>query len=120
MILATKLVAPEESFYTYKMARVSLKSLLPALDLRSLILFRQSLAIVVLFDLLIRLGGFNDFYTDEGFLPRSLMITNTNRFSFHLASGNVAFVGMLFALQFYFAIQLFRGVHTRLSTIATW
>ncbi len=93
------------------------------LDLRSLALFRVALAVVVLGDLVVRAGDLRTFYSDDGVLPRALVVErlwHPGYFSFHLASGATWFEGLLFVVAAAFAVCLAVGFRTRVATIASW
>lgn len=93
------------------------------LDPRSLALFRVGLAAVVLGDLAVRAGDLRTFYSDDGVLPRALVVErlwHPGYFSFHLASGATGFEGALFVAAAAFAVCLAVGYRTRVATIASW
>ena len=91
-------------------------------DLRSLALFRILMAFMVMLDLLNRLPDIRVHYTDFGFLPRQIMITNFDdgRMVLHLLNGSTWFELLLFAIHFIFAFSLFCGYRTRLSSFLVW
>lgn len=93
------------------------------LDLRSLAVFRIGLALMVIWDLIIRVKGLNAHYTDYGILPRSALIDeflNPWYLSIHVISGEPFVQGLLFLLAFFIALAMLVGYRTRLATIATW
>ncbi|HEX4475308.1 MAG TPA: HTTM domain-containing protein [Polyangiaceae bacterium] len=93
------------------------------LDARSLSLFRVGLAVVVLGDLAVRACDLRTFYSDDGVLPRALVVErlwHPGYFSLHLASGAVWFEGLLFVVAAAFAVCLAVGYRTRVATIASW
>jgi predicted DCC family thiol-disulfide oxidoreductase YuxK len=93
------------------------------LDLRSLALFRIGLALVIIYDLIIRFGDIEAFYSDRGVLNRTTLI---DRFlepwywSIHLLSGQSFVQQILFIIALLFAILLLIGYRTRWVTIASW
>lgn len=93
------------------------------IDIRSLALFRIGLAIVLIGDLLTRLQDLKAHYSDEGILPRSVLIDmflDPWSFSLNLISGQWQIQLILFILQIIFAMALLVGYHTRLATIVSW
>lgn len=102
-----------------------LRACLPALfgiDLRSLALFRVSLAGVTAYDLLARLGEVRAFYTDFGAMPRDWMVHTgeTWRLSLHLANGETWFQFVVILAQALLALMVLVGYRTRLATILTF
>lgn len=91
----------------------SWKTVLPAFDRRSLVLFRQSLAVLILYDLAVRLVGFADFYLDAGFYPRTIAAVPSARFSLYMTGGEWHFVAALFLIHVFLAVQFYRGVAVR-------
>jgi len=93
-----------------------------ALDLRSLALFRVSLAGVLLFDLLRRLCGISAFYSDWGVLPRDwlALVNGPWRLSLYMANGEGWFAALLISLQILLALALLLGYRTRLALIASF
>lgn len=93
------------------------------IDIRSLALFRIGLALVLLGDLIVRLQDLKAHYSDEGVLPRSILIDfflDPWSISLHVVNGNWQFQLVLFILQILFAIALLIGYQTRLATIVSW
>jgi predicted DCC family thiol-disulfide oxidoreductase YuxK len=94
-----------------------------ALDLRSLALFRIGLALVIIYDLIIRFGDLEAFYSDRGVIPRTALI---DRFlepwywSIHLLSGQTFVQQILFIIALLLAVLLLIGYRTRWVTIASW
>jgi predicted DCC family thiol-disulfide oxidoreductase YuxK len=92
-------------------------------DLRSLALFRIALAGLVLTDLFNRAFSLNAHYTDQGVLPRKILIEfglTSWRFCAHLLAGSSWSVAVLFVLHAVAALMLLFGWRTRLATIITW
>ena len=93
------------------------------IDTRSLALFRVGLSIVLLDELTVRARNLTAFYTDQGVMPRSFIIDNTQNlwsFSLHLASGSVYFEVLLFCCAILAAVALLLGYRTRLATFISW
>ncbi len=93
------------------------------IDIRSLALFRIGLALVLLVDLFIRIQDLTIHYSDEGLLPRSVLINQVMdawNISFHLVSGTWQVQLVFFMLEALFAVALLVGFHTRLATILSW
>lgn len=93
------------------------------IDIRSLALFRIGLAIILLVDLFIRLQDISSHYSDDGVLPRSVLLNHfADRWhlSIHLMGGTWLFQLFLFILEIGFAIALLVGYRTRLATIVSW
>ena len=94
-----------------------------SIDLRTLALFRVSLALLLLLDLWIRFADLTAFYTDDGVLPRSEMVTkfqSAGHWSIHLAGGSVGFQSLIFLIAAIFAVLVLIGWHTKLSTVLSW
>jgi hypothetical protein len=92
-------------------------------DIRSLGLFRIGLAVILLVDLFIRLQDIGSHYSDDGVLPRSVLLSyfaDSWHFSFHLLNGTWLFQLALFIIQIAFAIALLIGYNTRTATVASW
>lgn len=94
------------------------------IDLRALALFRVMLALVLLFDLLLRFSDIGAFYTDAGVLPRSAQIELYSGLpslvSLHLMSGSLGVQLVLFALSFAAALALLVGYRTLTATFVSW
>ncbi|HLQ77045.1 MAG TPA: HTTM domain-containing protein, partial [Terriglobia bacterium] len=91
------------------------------LDYRSLALLRIGLGTLILCNLYVSAGDLRAFYTDEGLLPRSLLLSNFGRvFSLHMAGGSMAFAITIFAVQAVLALLMIAGYRTRIVTIASY
>lgn len=93
------------------------------IDIRSLVLFRIGLALILLVDLYIRIQDLGAHYSDEGLLPRSVLINQEIHpwnISFHLLNGSWQVQSFLFILEGLLAIALLVGFYTRLATILSW
>ncbi|MGH2532481.1 MAG: HTTM domain-containing protein [Thermomicrobiales bacterium] len=91
-------------------------------DLRSLALLRIVLAIIVLIDVGGRVSNLRVHYSDEGVLPRELVIDGINewRWSLALANGSVEFQALIFGVTALAALAMLVGYRTRLMTIIVW
>ncbi len=92
-------------------------------DLRSLAAFRIVLALLVLVDLANRAGDLHAHYTDEGVLPRTVVIERLLSpwsFSLNLINGQLFFQAMLFVAAAVAALGLLLGYRTRLMTFVVW
>jgi len=104
------------------MAIAKLKEVL-GIDVRSLAVFRVSLALIILFDLFIRSKELVAHYTDLGVLPRADLIahfSNSYWVSVHLISGQAFVQVLLFLVAAVFAFALLIGYKTRTATIVSW
>ena len=92
------------------------------IDLRTLALFRVTLASVTDFDLLRRLCEARAFYTDFGVLPRAVLAQTgeTWRLSLHLANGETWFQVLLISVQALLALMVLMGYRTRIVTFLTF
>ena len=107
----------EKSFFRVKLEEIF------GIDLRSLAVFRIGLGLIVLADLIIRSFDIKAFYSDEGVLPRSLLLTqysNIWNFSVYLLNGTVQFQILLFIISAIFAVLLIIGYKTRFVTFISW
>lgn len=95
-----------------------------SIDLRSLAVFRLSLASMILIDLIRRTPDLVGLYTDYGAIPRELLIAefrDRSQLSLHfMLSGSVTGVACLFVIAGIFALMMMVGYRTRLATIASW
>jgi hypothetical protein len=90
-----------------------------ALDLRSLALFRVALALVLLADLAGRWPDLAAHYSDDGVLPRSLIVVNVP-VSVHALGGSAAYERLVFLLAGAVAVALLLGYRTQLATFLSW
>ncbi len=92
------------------------------IDPRSLALFRASIAVILLVDLVVRLQDFRAMYTEEGILPllQAAQYHKDWRWSLNLLSSSTEFQASLFALAGVCALALLVGYRTRLAVILTW
>ncbi len=77
---------------------------------------------MILWDLLLRLGHSETFYSDSGVLPRTLAIPllNPNRWSLFFFNGSSEFVTAILVVGIFAAIMMMLGVRTRVATIVLW
>jgi hypothetical protein len=93
------------------------------IDLRSLALFRITVALLLLTDLLCRCWDIEAFYTDFGVVPRDRLAMAQDFghfFTLHAVSGGVAGQAVFFLVAAVFAIMLLVGWKTRLAAVASW
>lgn len=84
---------------------------------------RIAIAIVILADLVIRVGDLTAHYTDEGLWPTNIIYNfgwKAGNWSLHALSGSYWWVLTLFILHFIFAFFLLIGFKTKLSTLLVW
>lgn len=94
-----------------------------SLDLRSLALFRVSLALIFLYDLLTRFGHRDVFYTDSGVLTRSVFIEQYQlpwKFSLLLLNGSIEFVNLLIGIGLIAGLMFFFGIRTKIAGFVCW
>ena len=92
-------------------------------DLRSLAVFRMVLAVLALADLATRLPDLYAHYTDEGVLPRGVLLQEVLSpwaFSVNLISGKPFFQALLFGVTALATLALLVGYRTRLMTFIVW
>lgn len=92
-------------------------------DLRSLAAFRIVLAVLVLIELANRVTDLSAHYTDQGVLPRSVLLQEVLdrwQFSINLVSGQVLFQALLFGVAVLAALGLLVGYRTRLMSVILW
>jgi len=85
---------------------------------------RIGIAALLIADLLQRFGDLTAFYSDQGAMPRSLLINRVTEspwcVSIHLISGEPVIVGALLAINLVCACALLFGLRTRLFTVLCW
>ncbi|MDY6769853.1 MAG: HTTM domain-containing protein [Candidatus Nanohaloarchaea archaeon] len=94
-----------------------------SVDARALGIFRISLGVVLLLDILFRFQNVYAHYTDMGVLPRSVAIANylpAEAISIHFMTGTTWGVSLLFLVQLGLAVLLIVGYRTRIVTAAAW
>lgn len=96
------------------------------IDYRALAVFRILIGLLLIIEILFeQLGDLASLYTDEGILPRQLIIALSQasfpwRISIHLANGNYFFQLFLTIVQLIFAFWLCIGCRTKLATFISW
>lgn len=92
------------------------------IDLRSLAIFRISIALIIIVDLIARASDLEPHYTDRGILPIDTAIERSPkwRVSVHLLNGSMEFQAALFIIAGLFAVGLLLGYHTRFVTPVVW
>lgn len=82
----------------------------------------MAVAALLLADLLVRIPDLQTFYTDDGLLPRALLLTIQHRTfcCLHMAAGTLWGVGLLHGLSLLAALALLLGYRTRLATLLCW
>jgi len=92
------------------------------IDLRSLALFRISLATMIVVDLIVRTRDLSAFYTDQGVLTRAESIADSHflRTSIYWITGSDWLVALLFGIAGVAAIFLGLGYRTRLMAVISW
>ena len=96
------------------------------LDLRSLALFRIMLGVLLMVDTSMRIGDLKAHYSDQGVLPRNVLIDPTSNLlsdfaaSLYFISGSAPFVLGLMLLQIAIGALLIVGFKTRLMTVCAW
>ncbi|MCB0271562.1 MAG: HTTM domain-containing protein [Bdellovibrionales bacterium] len=94
-----------------------------SVDVRSLALFRITLGLILLIDLVDRLRFMRVFYTDEGAVPRHVVLEyfqGKYLFSIFFLTGDEFTLGVLFAMNILLCIGLILGFRTRLMTVLCW
>lgn len=93
------------------------------MDLRALALFRISLGLTLIYDLVIRLKDLTEHYTDLGIVPRSVL-ENTfpyNAFPYiYMITGSSVGTIILFSIHILLAIFLILGLYTKFVTPLVW
>lgn len=90
------------------------------IDVRCLAVFRIAIAMIMLADLCLRFPFIVECYTDDGFLPRELVVSPDCYFSLLMLDGSYAFQAGHFMLAGISALMLLVGYRTRLATICCW
>jgi hypothetical protein len=92
-------------------------------DVRALSLMRILIAIIILVDLIIRIGDLEAFYSNTGVLPLTLLfenLWNPYYISIHTMSGLWQVQLLLFIISFFCAFLLLIGYRTTLFTFLCW
>ena len=91
-----------------------------AIDYRTLGVFRVLIAIIVVVDIFLRCRDFSAFFTEQGIIPRNYAInwfSGNSTYSLYFINGGEIFSALLVILTLFFAVLLFFGYKTKLSTI---
>lgn len=94
-----------------------------AVDLRALALWRISLGMIVLWDILLRARDLQAFYGDQGVLTRAMFVDQTWEWpGYHLflATGSTTGLLVMFAVWAAAALSLAAGYHHRIAGLVTW
>lgn len=102
-----------------------IKTKLPELlgaDLRSLAVFRIALACLVLMDITTRARSLRALYTDEGALPRNVLLEYLNpwQWTLGLVNGTFGYQAFIFEMTALAAVAMLFGYRTRLMTFIVW
>lgn len=91
-------------------------------DLRSLALFRIAMATIVLMDVVGRIPNLRVHYSDEGVMPRSLLVDDFVRWrwSVNLINDLYTFQAACMVLTAAAAVGMMLGYRTRLMTVIVW
>ncbi|KAM9980601.1 hypothetical protein ACTFIY_002906 [Dictyostelium cf. discoideum] len=98
-------------------------TLMFGMDYRSLALFRVTMALCVIGDVIERSTDLRVMYSEYGMMPRHLIVSrfSSNYFApIHLINTSVVFQAFLFALHIVFALCMMVGYRTKLFSILTW
>lgn len=94
------------------------------IDPRSLAALRIGAGLLLLADLLVRVGDLSAHYSDEGVMPRSLVVEKVQQnpwcLSLHMMSGATPVEAVLFGFAALCAFFLLTGYKTRAATITSW
>lgn len=90
------------------------------IDVRCLAIFRIAIALIILADLILRSRFIVESYTDEGFLPRDLVVSPDCYFSLQMLDGTYAFQLGHFIVAGIGGLMLLAGYRTRVATIICW
>lgn len=91
------------------------------IDRRSLSLYRVFLGLTIIGDIWDRSRDLETFYSDEGILPRYLVLTqlggDQSWFDVYLSTGSVFWISMLFLIHAFWGLLVVVGYYTKLATI---
>ena len=90
------------------------------IDARCLAAFRIAIALILLADLIWRSPFIVECYTDDGFLPRDLVVSPDCYFSLQMLDGSYAFQLAHFIVAGIASLMLLVGYRTRVATITCW
>ena len=87
-------------------------------------LFRISIGLLLLLELILRFRFLHPFYSDEGTLPTNLLLPKIDSLyrvvCIHAMSGSILYQQILLAIQVVFATCLTLGYKTRIVSIFSW
>src|SRR5689334_14974245 len=94
------------------------------IDLRSLAAFRIAVGLILIWDLIMRSRDMTAHYTDEGVLPRTVLMDNylslRPYLSVHILHGSLTFQTLMFCIAGLCALAMTLGYRSRPATIACW
>lgn len=92
------------------------------IDTRTLAMFRITIALIIIAEVILRFRNLHFFYSDAGPIPTELAMERTAdwAFSFFYYTSDPTVVALLFALQILFAIQLLLGYRTRTAMVISF
>ncbi len=92
------------------------------IDVRSLVLLRIGLGLMLLLDLATRLPMFEASYTDAGAVPRAVITGSAAQVAMplHMLSGETSVQVALFAAAAIAALLMMLGLWTRFATVVSW
>lgn len=96
---------------------------LSTLDVRSLAVFRIAIACALIWDLATAMSSVKAFYTNEGFMPVSLIEkyqTSPWLWSLHAWNGSTWWVVLLLIVQMLAAVCLLLGLRTQTAVVVSW
>ena len=97
---------------------------LAAIDVRSLAVFRMALGALIFWDQCIAMTNVRAFYSDEGMLPRSFLLSHPMQdariWSLHLVGGSVLVQSILILITMAAALAVIVGWRTRWSLFIAW
>lgn len=93
-----------------------------SIDYRTLALFRVGIGSLIFVDLILRVQYFSAFFTDQGILPRQLVLNSwgDHAISFYLINGGSLVSSILVLISMLLAFALIIGYKTRFVTILSW
>jgi hypothetical protein len=94
-----------------------------SIDLRSLAVFRIAISLVLIYDTVKWFGVIEPFLSDFGVLTRAALLDGYNsnfQVSLHVISGQSFVMGLLLAVQLFFAFMLLVGYRTRIVSVLVW
>jgi hypothetical protein len=93
------------------------------MDLRTLGITRILFGLVVCIDIVTRMGDIHPFFSDDGILPRQVLIekfSNPFYVTPHMMSGHPTVLWFIFAFHFIVSFLMMIGYRTRLMTAVNW